>query len=260
MGLAVYNATLLDVHFPLALYSGLLDRPILRPTLDDLRKIDPSLARGLKTMLEFPSSSTELFQETFGEQRFYLEDVQVELEAGGAEAFVTLENRERYVTRRCEYEVREGVALLLNTLISGFGSVVDIHGDAMTLFSPPELELMIVGVPDIDFAALETVAKYEGGYTATTPVIQWFWEICKTELDDEHQHLLLTFATGAGRAPIGKLADQSLLIQRAGPDSEQLPTAHTCFNTLILPEYSSKAKLKDKLAVSLMNAQGFGLQ
>lgn len=38
-----------------------------------------------------------------------------------------------------------------------------------------------------------------------------------------------------------------------------LPTSHTCFNHFLLPEYSSKEKLKEKLDIALNNAEGFGL-
>lgn len=43
------------------------------------------------------------------------------------------------------------------------------------------------------------------------------------------------FTTGSDRAPVGGLGRLPLLIQRAGPDTEHLPTAHTCFNALLLP-------------------------
>lgn len=49
-------------------------------------------------------------------------------------------------------------------------------------------------------------------------------------------------------------------MQRAGPDSDKLPTAHTCFNALLLPEYGSRDKLRSKLLTAIQNAQGFGLQ
>jgi hypothetical protein len=39
-----------------------------------------------------------------------------------------------------------------------------------------------------------------------------------------------------------------------------LPTAHTCFNHLLLPEYSSKEKLERMLLMALDNAEGFGLR
>jgi hypothetical protein len=35
-------------------------------------------------------------------------------------------------------------------------------GPALTLFTPAELELLVCGLPHLDFEALERVAKYEG--------------------------------------------------------------------------------------------------
>lgn len=37
------------------------------------------------------------------------------------------------------------------------------------------------------------------------------------------------------------------------------PAAHTCFNHLLMPEYSSEAVLKEKLLLAISNAEGFGL-
>lgn len=49
-------------------------------------------------------------------------------------------------------------------------------------------------------------------------------------------------------------------IQRAGPDTDALPTTHTCFNYLLLPDYRSQEKLHDKLRLAISYAEGFGLQ
>jgi len=70
-------------------------------------------------------------------------------------------------------------------------------------------------------------------------------------------------ATAAAAAPTAAAAvtySPTHLPQRAGPDSDKLPTAHTCFNALLLPDYSSKDKLRAKLLTAIRNAQGFGLQ
>lgn len=39
----------------------------------------------------------------------------------------------------------------------------------------------------------------------------------------------------------------------------RLPTAHTCFNVLLLPDYESKAKLRDRLLKAIMYSKGFGM-
>jgi hypothetical protein len=64
----------------------------------------------------------------------------------------------------------------------------------------------------------------------------------------------------ACRAPIGGLGALKCVIQRDGPDSNKLPTSHTCFNTLLLPEYASKQKMLDRIKLAVMNAEGFGLE
>lgn len=50
------------------------------------------------------------------------------------------------------------------------------------------------------------------------------------------------------------------LLQRDGPDSNRLPTSHTCFNSLLLPSYRSKEKLADRLRLAILNSEGFGLE
>lgn len=44
-GLAIYNKTIIDLPFPLALYKKLLDRTV---NLDDLRELDPTLAKSVE--------------------------------------------------------------------------------------------------------------------------------------------------------------------------------------------------------------------
>ena len=67
---------------------------------------------------------------------------------------------------------------------------------------------------------------------------------------------LLLFATGCDRAPIGGLEKLKFILQRSGPDSMALPTAHTCFNQLALPRYASKAALREKLVLAATEGGG----
>ena len=39
----------------------------------------------------------------------------------------------------------------------------------------------------------------------------------------------------------------------------RLPTSHTCFNVLLLPDYSSKDKLRERLVKAITNCKGFGM-
>lgn len=47
-GLAIYNSTVVDLHFPLALYKKLLD---VSPTLDDFKELSPTEARSVHSSL-----------------------------------------------------------------------------------------------------------------------------------------------------------------------------------------------------------------
>ena len=87
-----------------------------------------------------------------------------------------------------------------------------------------------------------------------------FWKFV-SESTPETQLQLLKFATGSSRAPIGGLAELKFKIQRNGGDSLQLPTSHTCFNTLLLPDYGDNYdKLAERLGRAVLECEGFGLQ
>jgi ubiquitin-protein ligase E3 A len=81
-------------------------------------------------------------------------------------------------------------------------------------------------------------------------------------VDDATKRQFLQFVTGSERVPVGGLAtlQPPFLIAKNGGQSERLPTAHTCFNSLLLPEYDTKEWLRDRLLLALQNSTGFGLR
>jgi hypothetical protein len=86
--------------------------------------------------------------------------------------------------------------------------------------------------------------------------VRWFWNVFD-ELDQDQKKQVLMFACGNDTVPIGGLKVLQFRIDRDS-DSSHLPTSHTCFNTIVIPEYPNQAKLKKRLLVSLGNASGFG--
>ncbi len=137
--------------------------------------------------------------------------------------------------------------------------VFSIHGEkTFKLFRPEELEQLICGCKILDINELRMNTRYEGGYDETAQIVVWFWEIVN-EFDWEQKRKLLAFVTGSDRAPLKGLQSLTFVVQRQGPDSESLPTSHTCFGVLLLPEYSSMRKLKFLLSIAINNARGFGL-
>lgn len=45
----------------------------------------------------------------------------------------------------------------------------------MSVYRHDELELLVRGLPHLDFTALQGAAKYEGGYSPNHPTIKAFW-------------------------------------------------------------------------------------
>jgi len=127
------------------------------------------------------------------------------------------------------------------------------------LFKPEELEMLICGSRVLDFKAWQENCKFIEGYTDESPQAKWLWEIIHEDFTDDQRKKFLAFVTGSDRAPINGLGTVKLYVGRHGEDSEMLPSSHTCFNHLLIPEYNSKEKLRQKLLLAINNAEGFGL-
>jgi hypothetical protein len=112
-----------------------------------------------------------------------------------------------------------------------------------------------------DFKELENSTQYIGGedWDATHPTIKYFWKIVQ-ELPYEEKQKLLLFVTGSNKAPIGGLGNLGFKIQRMGPDSDFLPTSHTCFNVILFPEYKTEMKMRERLLTAIRECEGFGLK
>ena len=91
-------------------------------------------------------------------------------------------------------------------------------------------------------------------------VVTWFWDVV-LELNTEKKKKLLMFTTGCDRVPIGGIENDTMLfiIMRHGEGDERLPCAQTCFNLVLLPQYTNKERLKEALLIAIENSEGFGL-
>jgi len=256
VGLALYNSVLLDVRFPTAVYRKLLGLPL---GLEDM--VDLDLKKGFQQLLDYEGDDVELvfclnFEVTWvddlGEEKKY------ELVPGGSEIAVTSKNKEEYVRLYVKWLLVDSIYPQWDSFERGVMRVME--GSSLHLFRPEEMELLVVGSPELDFDALEANTQYEGGYDSNSDVVRNFWRFIESA-DRESQIQFLKFATGSSKAPIGGLGELGFKIQRAGPDSPQLPTSHTCFSTLLLPDYGSDYdKLAERLGRAIVECEGFGLQ
>lgn len=256
LGLAIYNNVILDVHFPMVVYRKLLGR---RGTFHDLLDWNPSLAKGLQQLLDYKGDDMEeVFVQSF---RITYQDVfgtmlSHDLKEHGDTILVNQDNKWEFVDSYTDFLLNKSIEKQFRAFRRGFLLVTDDSPLEM-LFRPEEVELLVCGSKNFDFNALEESTEYDG-YAANSPIIRHFWELVH-EFSQEQKRKLLQFATGSDRVPVGGLSKLKLVIARHGTDSERLPTAHTCFNVLLLPEYSSKEKLADRLLKAINYSKGFGM-
>ena len=99
--------------------------------------------------------------------------------------------------------------------------------------------------------------KYTGGYSKSSVSVQFFWVAMKSFTKEERGQLL-QFATGTNKAPLDGFDPAFTITLAEGVDIDNaLPTAHTCFNQLVLPEYASVEVLMAKLRYAFKHAAGF---
>ncbi|KAJ3160885.1 hypothetical protein HDU86_008247 [Geranomyces michiganensis] len=257
IGLALYNGVILDVHFPRVMYKRLLDEV---PNLEDVKEGWPALGKGLQQLLDWTDGDVgDVFVRTFEiSYEVYGTVKNFPLVAGGEDLIVTNQDRDKYVDLYIHHFVVESTRRQFTAFRRGFNKICG--GRALKMCRPSELECLLCGAAtdDLDFRELETGAQYDDGYEPGHPVISWFWEIVHA-MDVDHKKKLLNFVTASDRVPLNGLAALTFVVQRNGPDTNRLPTSLTCFGRLLLPEYGTKEKLKDRLVTAIENAKGFGL-
>lgn len=272
-GLAIYNSTILDVAFPPFVFKKLLHasgansqgsntfKPPLVHTLDDLAVFRPALASGLRQLLEFEGDVKETFCRDFvAEVERYGKITAVPLCPGGENRAVDNTNRREFVDLYIKYIIDTSVARQFEPFKRGFYTVC--AGNALSLFRPEELELLIRGSAEpLDISSLRAVSITEnwGVPHEKNHWVDWFWEYF-ARISPEEQRLLLGFITGSDRIPAVGATNLVIRIVCMGPDTERYPTARTCFNALCLYKYSTRDKLERMLDTAVRESEGFGLK
>ncbi|KAM0447902.1 hypothetical protein ACHAO4_008646 [Trichoderma viride] len=282
VSLAVYNGLTLPVTFPKALYRKLLGEPV-----EELYHIAdgwPALASGLMSLLEWNEADgavEDVFARTYefsvpniggNVTREMTKDmvqwpqnldwkmriVLPEDSIGDTEApLVTNDNRDQYVSDYIRYLTDMSVRPQYEAFERGFKSC--LSDKSLSLLSPQILQSVVEGVQEIDISELRRYTRYVG-WDASHHTIRDFWSIVK-RYDDRMKRKLLEFVTASDRVPVGGMRNLQFVIQRNGEgegSGSRLPTAYTCYGTLLLPEYRDKDLLRQRLAMALENAQGFG--
>jgi len=262
----------LDAYFTRSFYKHLL---CVAPSFADVESVDPGKAKSLEWMLR--ESIDHILFETFSvESSDFGVAKTVDLVPSGRNFQVSDANKRVYVHLISEFILTRAIRTQLQAFLRGFHQL--IPPKLISVFNEQEIELMVCGLPDIDLADLKRNTEYVGfgssasasaAPTSTHPpsqIIEWFWQIV-SEFGQEEKALLLLFVTGTSKVPLeGFKALQGTngitrftLQKAAGIDT--LPVAHTCFNQLDLPDYTSVDVMREKLMLALREgSQGFGFR
>lgn len=191
----------------------------------------------------------------------------VELKENGRNILITERNKEEYIELRVNWMCYGAIKLQLEEFAQGFFRV--IPREYINSFGPEELEYLICGQPIIDILDWKRNTLYESPYKENHQVISWFWKSIATRSQKELANIL-KFCTGTDRVPIqgfealesnrGSLSKFTIRPMTYHSKGNLYPHAHTCFNRIMLPLYSSFEELKKALDFIANNEiTGFGI-
>ncbi|KAJ1452671.1 hypothetical protein M885DRAFT_444614 [Pelagophyceae sp. CCMP2097] len=255
IGKALYERVLVEPRFARFFLNKVLGK---YNYFDDLSSLDADLYTHLVRLKRAGADDVAALDLTF---ELHSNGRDVELCSGGRSTKVDAANRGRYVQLVAHHRLNVECAAPSAAFLRGVRAVVPTRW--LRMFDPEELQTLISGdEAPIDVEDWRGHVHYGGGYHASQPIIQWFWDVV-TDFDAKERAQLLRFVTSCSRPPLlGFSQLHPLLSIHRVPiqsDDERLPTSGTCMNLLKLPHYSSREALREKLLYAVQNAHGFEL-
>uniref|UniRef100_A0A224Z314 HECT-type E3 ubiquitin transferase n=1 Tax=Rhipicephalus zambeziensis TaxID=60191 RepID=A0A224Z314_9ACAR len=181
-----------------------------------------------------------------------------ELIPGGSKIRVTNQNKLMYLDALAQYRLATSVREEVEYFLKGLNEL--IPENLLCIFDENELELLMCGTGQFsiaDFKANHTVSGFSFEFRK---VLDWFWTAV-SNFTEEEMARLLQFTTGCSQLPPGGFAELNPRFHlSAAPTFGSLPTAHTCFNQLCLPDYDSYEQFERALRLSINEGtEGFGM-
>ncbi|XP_052769261.1 apoptosis-resistant E3 ubiquitin protein ligase 1-like isoform X1 [Mya arenaria] len=182
----------------------------------------------------------------------------VDLIPGGSKQAVTNENKLQYLDQLAQYRLATAVREPIEAFLKGLNEL--IPDNLLSIFDENELELLMCGMRKYSVADLKNNHVVNGSTQTFRRVLEWFWTVIGS-FSDEQMARLLQFTTGCSQLPPGGFAELVPKFQISpGYTYNTLPTAHTCFNNLCLPDYDGIEQLHRSLLIAITEGNtGFGL-
>lgn len=224
-----------------------------------MQAIDPDYYKNLKMMLDYNLEDIGLDLSFSTVTHWFGRAQTVDLIPNGKNIEVTEKDKEKYVNLVCQHRMTTAIKDQIKAYLDGFYDLV--KPELIKIFTPKELELVISGMPDIDISDLKKNTEYQG-YRPGDKEIVWFWNILFS-LSKSDKAAFLQFVTGSSKVPLNGFSElvgmrgiQKFSIHKASAPKGALMAAHTCFNSLDLPNYDSEEEMKEKLLFAIKEGSG----
>ncbi|XP_031829321.1 apoptosis-resistant E3 ubiquitin protein ligase 1 isoform X3 [Nomia melanderi] len=181
-----------------------------------------------------------------------------ELIPGGTKIRVTNDTKLRYLDALAQHRLATSVRNEVEHFLRGLNEL--IPDNLLGIFDENELELLLCGTGEYSVADLRAHHIANGNSREFLRVLDWFWTAV-SNFTQEEMARLLQFTTGCSQLPPGGFQKLSPRFQiTAAPTFANLPTAHTCFNQLCLPDYECYDHFEKALLLAISEGtEGFGM-
>jgi hypothetical protein len=246
----------IDAHLTSSFLKHILGRP---PSLRDVQEVEPEVHSSLVWIQQNEIAEDQNLFFAIPKDEIRAEEI-YELLPEGADVPVTEENKAEYVSLVTQYMLRGRIEEQIDAFCRGFYGL--IPREEITFLEPNELDLLICGVPEVSIADLRANCEFSSPYNSTHPVVLMLFAVLE-KWDSEKLAKFLIFVTGSSQVPLGGFAMFSqagtpIRVQPGGT-KERLPSAHTCINTLDLPEYEDEDEMQRKLLMAIYECSTFGM-
>ncbi|KAK3316370.1 hypothetical protein B0H66DRAFT_292930 [Apodospora peruviana] len=274
IGKCMYEGILIDIVFAGFFLlkwasAGAQDGYNRGANINDLHELDEELYQGMLRLKNYDGNVDDLALDfTISDQVSLpgepVHTISRNLIPDGENIPVTKENRPLYISYVARHRLAVQPHAQTKAFLRGLGLVIDPAW--LSMFNQTELQRLVGGdSSEIDVEDLRRHTVYSGVYAIGDDgqeheTVKLFWEVMHGLADDERREVL-KYVTSTPRAPLlgfGQLTP-AFSIRDGGQDQERLPSASTCVNLLKLPQYRTKAVLRDKLLYAVKSGAGFDL-
>ena len=195
---------------------------------------------------------------------------EIELIPNGNNINLRNDNKDLFIEKVIYYETLYKYEEQIERIKKGFFSIM---GDKICkIFKPEEFSFQLSGQTTIDLEDWKKNTIYKGHYNKDNKTIQLFWEVL-TELSQDELFNFFHFCTSSIHIPIDGFnglkgvnnkiqkftiePKLTLILDESKANDFKLIEAKTCFNRILLPEYSTKEEMKKAFDIILGNDTSF---